>query len=382
MKYVQPNEAAYMDESEVTVPHSATNASPIERSVCYFNYLRRPVYVSDRSGMTFKLDNEQSRRDSLVIRVTYKLNKKVVIDPSKTFHRTADKTPTGKLLLELITKFEEDPKRDPVLIYEYTYRYEDLEKVSSGVYLAELDILVSMVEDVSRIPEHPYARSSDRLNLISTDTNVNDNTRFGYSVYIVSNGGTIPDHFINMNGVVYRVPSNRNHSLQDGVYVCSSAPALGQTHKDALPTVKRYSIEEALTELRLYLTYDEAVSGGDYFAEKEKELKQKLQDAKVREAEIRGEEIDLRKEYDDRKRELEMEMLQYKQKLETESMAASREHSASEHMYRMQSMRDKDYYESRQYQRKDSSEFLKSVPVLITSILAIGTLAYNLGSKK
>lgn len=73
-----------------------------------------------------------------------------------------------------------------------------------------------------------------------------------------------------------------------------------------------------------------------------------------------------------------MERLQYEHKLAVQKqevdelkLEQERQFAREEHERKMRAMRDKEYYDTRQSARKDSSELIKYIPVMLTGVIAI-----------
>jgi hypothetical protein len=365
---------------------------PIEVTYRYLNSTGSPVHLIMRDGLEFDIPNTPSRDGSLIIQVIYKFNSSVELDPRKDFHKTSNTSATGIHIMSLIEEHEANVSRrvSKTLSYQYNISKETLlHELGGSTYITDLDVVVSLMQDKAMIPRHPYSRGSQRFRLIESETNINNVNRFGMAIYIVSNDGKLKDHWININGLVHRVPSTTDNSLQNGIYLCrsSKSPMTGSTASP--PNVEVFTdIEVAREKLRLFETHLEAEAGGDYFAAKETELKLKLGNAKEREQELKNLESSMRQEELKLKRSLEEDKLnadkaaaERKLKFEIETEHRQLRMNDLDHHYKSSSLRDKDYYDNKNYVRKDSSDFIKMLPVLITSTVALSTLVYNFSKR-
>lgn len=381
--YVRPVSVSIYNVDEVTdtnnVPGVVTSNNNFNKTISYFNLSDIPVDIVHRDGMIVRVKNTPNRSKSLVIRVKYEIPDNCTIDPLENM---ANRLPDGwRVVIDQIDAIPDYSKKLNVIKYNIVIPVDDIKQsYGSAIYAADLDVVISTLGDAHAVPEHPYSSSAIRNRLITTDINLNDVDKTGMYLMLVDNKRVLNDHYLNLNGDILTVRPVVNNTLQDGVYICGTSP-LNKTGVYSEPTTKHISYTEALEKLRLYNNYDDAVSGGDYFKDLEKQLKMEQVRVANEELRLKNEGVKLKTEYEDKKRAVELSLAEHKRQIELEAMSRQSELSTVEHHYKSKSMVDKDYYENRSYRRKDSSEFIKMLPVLITGGLAIGTIAWNLGNR-
>lgn len=360
MQYLEPHSTTYFEVQDVSVGESNQPAwSPLERNVAFFNHMNDDIVVSGRDGLPFKLPPSGKRDNVFCVRVTYRVHTSVTMDPKGVFHQYGAKTAEGKALAAAVKNCEENKSAgNKAFSLDYVIRRDDIVSQGGVLYLADLDLVVSAHKDEWKAL-HPYSDATTRYQLIEAESNVNNSERFGYAIYIVSNDGAVNSKFINLGGAVYRVPSIANQSLRDGVYVCSSGPVQNSA-KDPIPMSLHYTFEEAWENLRLFDTAEEAEKLGDILVERERELK---------ELQLMYKELEHTQKMD--KLQFEQDMEEKRREYEGMSMERQREQDMLEHERAMRSLRDKEYYETRSAARKDTSEVVKYIPVVLTSIFAI-----------
>jgi len=360
MQFIEPHTTTYFEIQEVAVGEANQAAwSPLERNVSFHNHLNDDIIVVGRDGVPFKMAPSGKRDNVFQIRVTYRIHASVTIDPRGVFHQHGTNTAEGKALAAAIKNSEENnPTGNKSFSLDYTIRRDDITQSGGVLYLADLDIVLSAHKDDWKAL-HPYSNASTRFQLIEAESNVNNSERFGYAMYIVSNDGAVNSKYVNIGGAVYRVPSITNQSLRDGVYVCSSGP-VQNCAKDPVPMSLHYTFTEAWENLRLFDTAEDAEKLGDQLVEREKELKE------------------LQLKYKELEHEQKMERMQFEQDIEEKrreyerlSMDRQREQAQLEHERTVRALRDKEYYETRSAARKDNSEIVKYIPVVLTSVFAI-----------
>ena len=361
MQHLEPQLTNYVEVEDVTVETSINRSrSPLEYQVNYHNHLNVPLTVTFRNGVPFRLPAGDGKKNCFEVFVTYEVDPNVAIDPRGVFHQHAGQAAESQALQAALESCEKSARFNRK---RFTLRYsvpaQVVEKNSGVIYIADLDLVVSVCDD-ERHAIHPYSPSSERYRLIEAEANVNNPDSFGYALYLVSNNRTVSDKYINVGGKVYRVPSIENKSLRDGVYLCSSGTVDGRDQRPT-PLTEYYSYEQAFEELHLYNDPETALRLGDQLAAREKELKELQMRLKEQEHDHKIERL-----------ELEHDLALEKQKLDRLRLEQEQRYAQEEHERKMRALRDKEYYESRSTARKDSSELLKMIPIIITGAVAIG----------
>lgn len=346
MNYLQPPEINYIELNDIKVTqHLNTTQAPFEQTISYYNNLNSNVTIISRNGIPFKIPPSGSRDNNLVIRHSYRMNNNVAMDSSNIYYHNGQDTSERKAYLEAMSKYNDNAthgvKRFAV---EYNISRDDIISRGGNLYVGNLDIVVSTLDD-ALIATHPYSDVNTRFQLIEAEVNVNDMSRFGYSIYIISNEGDYKSKYVNINGEVYKVPAVKNHSLRSGVYICSTSSSKSDSNA-VMPTTIRYDYLEGEEKLKLYKTFEDAKNLGDMFIERERELLDNQLALK----------------------ELDGKLNMKKSKLEKLALKQKSESSELDHERKKQSIRDKDNFESRSMHRKDSSEESKYIPAIILGI--------------
>lgn len=369
MQYLEETTTGYHDIQNVAVvDNSKTKASwsPLERTVSYYNHLNDMVLVVGRDGLPFRLPSTGRRDNTFQVRVTYSVDASVGIDPNNVFYHHGSDTAEGKALKTAIEAIEEKPNYGKRIIFslDYTVSRDDIVNEGGTLYLPDLDIVISVRKDNSPVV-HPYSYTATRYQFMEAETDVNNTERFGYSIYIVSNDGMVNDKYVNIGGVVYRVPAAENKKLQDGVYLCSDAPVTNNASAP-MPRVVQYTFEDAKEKLKLYDSAEEAEKLGDQLVEREKEIKELQVKYRELEHDLKIERMEFEREIEEKKREYE------RLSLDRQEAQARVEYERN-----IRAQRDKEYYETRSLARKDSSEVVKFIPTIITGSIALAVLLFK-----
>jgi len=336
---------------------------PLRKDIEYLNSTGADITITDRDSIPFIIKPDYNRDMLLVIQVTYTVGPSTLIDPkslSKLLGKPTTEREAWNKTIEEAESGEYKTTSNRVLRVTYKISRQTIER-HKALYIPELDILVSLYQTNDSMI-HPYSDLGDRYKLIESDINLRSTKSFGYSMYIVSNDGDYGDRYINLGGKVFKVPSTVNHSLQNGVYVCSSGDVVGK-HSNPTPLSEFYTFEQAEEQLTLYQSTEEARIHGDLLGSQEYDRKQQAADLE-----------DLKIQAKKKQLEHEERILAKKREQEETELIRQEVLAQQQHERAMRAIADKDYYESRQHARKDSSELIKYIPVVITAGLAIITL--------
>lgn len=377
-----------------------TRHSPVDINIAYRNYTTTPITCVLRNGFGFQIPPEsRPGQGEFVVSVTYSLWKSVKTDVHHILNEVNDESSHEMKAIAAALQHGSrsyDGQRT-VFTVDFAVTGDELRRNGGTLYLRDLDLLVSVLES-PHIPTHPYHPRTLTRDLAEEDPGINDTTLFGYHVRIVDNEGAFGDHYINLNGEVFRIPACRDHDRENGVYLVSSHPVSGD-HPPPPPRVEHLTFEEATKKLRLYRTYADACVFGDALAERERELKELALVQKREEQELKNHRVKLENErlvkelelesqkaaFDERRRSWEeLKSIQEEERRQRQEAHKLRELELAEraarlkaereeldHLRQLESLRRKDHYEDRSYRRKDFGEFLKYIPVATTAIATL-----------
>lgn len=341
----------------------------------YVNGFSRPVTIVDRNGMRVVIPPSKSPgMGDFMVRVTITMGRDVNVNIDQLLNSTCAATRT---LAEVISKGSQTHRNGgPKSEVEFRVGFSDIESRGGSLFLNNLDVVVSVLQG-HLVPHHPRSEAGVRNDLVETNPAINNVGSFGYSIQIVDNGSFFGDRFININNLIYKVPTTKNPDMKDGVYLSSSGPIKGD-YSLAPPIAKRFTFSEADEALGLYRTVDEAMSLGDVHAAKEKELKELSIHVKNEEQRLKEQKLQREAEFDRRKNELERERAEADAHRKEEEHRISQRHTRLkeeiaelEHQRSMEMIRAKDGYEHRSMQRKESNEIVKYLPAIFTGLLAL-----------
>lgn len=343
-----------------------------------YNTLGVTLRVMDRSGAAFTLPSlaTQSKRQLLVTK-SYDTIPSVNVD-------IRDLTDVDVVAgdEELLARQLGNPSTSKLrqrTVVQYTITLSTLRQMGGVLYLPNLDLQVSIADD-AETPPHPFSSRGRKQRAAQQLTAARDDSGFHYRIKIIDPNDRFGPRFININGLVYRIPTtvpDPDGILHEGVWVLSSMESAGnidQRSKEAYC----YPFEAAEQALGLYRTKVEAETLGkpeDQYRREQQEFAHRL---KLEETELRNR----RNEIDNERLVLERQRMEEERVLEHTRREIERERdaqkrwlqerefriTATEHELKTRSLFHKEEYERRSLERKDSSERWKLLPVVLTVI--------------
>lgn len=227
---------------------------------------------------------------------------------------------------------------------------DELKKKGGFGYNKKLDCILSILNE-RLTPYHPYSEKGVEQCLVG-QPNEHMNA-FGFRILIVDNFDIFNKPYINLGGKVFRVDTVKDLNMKNGVYLIESN-SISKSGDPVKQNNEYYPMEDVIADklpIKFYSTYKEAFEGGN-----EEHLKLKAQ-----------------KEIKELENKQKIETLQYEQIIRDNELYRKQ----MEHERNIESTMRKDYYEERSYQRKDSSEIWKLIPVLVGGAVLVKSLFFK-----
>lgn len=357
------------------------------------NRMSKPVTMQLRSGATFVFPAVsgphaiQSRntgdREFLVIREC-EIARNAYPQTYSFFSRVTENDSTElKLMAEnFMTQYHTHGQTALQLriVVIFAFTEDDLINHGGGFYHDELDVLFVMGDGMLPYP-HPHSRAGreDRL-LRGADEIVGENG-FISMVEIIDSSGKYGDRYLNIFGKIVRIRKRKDNNKPDGIYIVSSKPTIGALTSESM-VVTHYKFGEAEKALGLYKTYELAESYGDPTLSRKEaiaEMEHRIQVARNEteiskqlhaSAKIEAERLLL-------ERDSQIKNLEHERTTITKELDSLKERQ--DFLIDQQRARTKETFEERAAARKDSSEMLKYLPVVLA---AIGTILMSIKAFK
>lgn len=343
--------------------------APVTKEIRYINNLGVDVMVLDRRGIEFKIPsrfNANNRSLEFKIIESYALLEGVIVNFSEE-ENDLHISQYRQHLLDSLSMDSKASRTTRKALIETTFKKTDLSNYNNAVYIKEHDVVV-YVPRIGVTIIHPTTVSLI-LNGLSPQSR-NENS-FNFHIRINDPQSKIGNRYINISGIVYEIIPNRDPTQMEGVIVSSSVADGELCH---VPM----SLEEFEKNIKSYRSFEEAEMLGNLEEKAKADLSRELELLKHKNAteveKLKSASLQNQAEADRAKQELaaaqtDLKSLEAKHKKEIELINAQIDREKSQMEW--QSLQRKAYYEERSYDRKDSSELIKFLPMVIGAGLVL-----------
>jgi hypothetical protein len=357
----------------------------VSQRTVYINQLTRSVVMQLRSGwqMEIPVAGPHTRtgvgggNKEFIVRMEYCVVRAMFNQAYAFFDRVSDNDFGEVVALRdaFMKRYHEgnnSSNQEIKFIVEHFFTEEDLEENGGAFYHNALDTLFTF-PDATAKGSHPFSRAGIEEEMMERSKAVAPDKQFVFSVEIIDSLGKYGDRYISISNRIFKLTAQKDKNKPDGVYIVSSTPAIGTISSENL-VVCRYDFEDAEKAVGVYRTFEEAQTYGDPSLARKKEitdLEHGIQLAK-HQAELAKSSQSMAKLEAERtlmERDLKIKELQYERDIRQREMDDLR--ARQEHLIEINRMEMKERYEQRTYVRKDTSEMLKYLPVVLTGIGAV-----------
>lgn len=358
---------------------------PVSFVRSYINNLTSTFTIVERSGMRHVVT---PTRNTLTSAFIIRTEIRISLQGMKDIAEFLTHIPPGSGFdIDIIKKcFEQQitPGRfnSISVVIDHPVTYDIFQANQGSIYHGSLDIIIS-THDIAEAPSHPYCEGTIRSGFFEENPGdlEDGNHSAAIKVEVVDNSSSIAMRYISIAKRLYTLIPKKDVRRRTGIYF---------THLEKDPTSATrsrlvqtyYSLEAAEEELGVYKSKEEALTSGDTKNARKEELlkleydnqllKQTAAQAKLIADQEAGE-IAHNNLMAARKHEEKIAtLLREKQDLESRHDIWMKERQLltdTLEMYRKdQAEKRKDRYEEKSYERKDSSEIVKFLPLMILAI--------------
>lgn len=354
----------------------------------FLNHIHRPVTVLTRAGLRIIIPYRPLARHvkqgkkpqpivhdepCFIIRVKVHANTDVNLDTTELSNDYGHATSLeAKAYLDSVQLAEDKLVRasTQTVWVEYHIPVSDFDAEGGVLFLQNLDLQVSILDQASTAP-HPFSLLGQR-NRDAYDFKEEMAPRgVFYGVYIRDRDGQYGSRFININGVVHSVDILRDESTdRDGVYVITNK----RTTSSFVPQrvlVEYYTFDDADEKLGLYQTYKEALTLGNPVERYKREHDERIQKLRNEELALREERAAVEREIEREKDRMRRAIMEYEhelQRIQQLNKLVDAELTRRDQIYRREVMILKEVLEARGHERRETSELLKMIPTIITTV--------------
>lgn len=362
---------------------------PFSIKTSFVNGLNIPITLVLRNGIKYTIPPLiNCKHKEFIIEYEYEFQDNVIIDANNLLNDSSSESHKLKAITDNPEPTRVHGFKKNVFFYSFTK--EDINLKGGNLYIYNLDMVVSLWSKNDSVSPHPFSETGLRNLFLEQTEEVNTYSSFGYSIRIIDNDNVFGTKYININNKVYQVNAVKDDIYRSGVYLISSGSVTGE-NICSIPVTNIYSFEDAEKELGLFNSYIEAQTLGNVLETKKKELDNYALEIKEKEAAIKKNRLEMDAEYEAKKRQLEFTRLEEEEKRKLKEINLKREESRIaekqallkeklaevEHERTLASLNRKDHYEEKSYARKDSSEAIKFVPLVLGGLIAIASIIYK-----
>lgn len=234
----------------------------------YQNRTSTPIYITRRDGVRVKAEPTArfNTVDELRVYVTYTAERDVIKNAIDLLNDSPNSSlEHGKILRSLTKALGRTNGRQVNATVEYIFNEQQLRDAGGRLYVADLDLMFE-VEGVGRI-SHPFSHNGvDRRKVESLMPTCGQETlAFMFKAVDNSSMRLYSDRFINIGGLVFRIPVEQDDAYPTGFHVVSRNPieildegGKGPGELDST----FYTFDEADKRFGLHRTAEEAKVGG------------------------------------------------------------------------------------------------------------------------
>lgn len=380
-----------VDPTDVPFKDPGTSNEYFEISQQFYNNTNRVIRVTNRQNITISLDKckyfNAHHVENFVIRRIYKFYSiesiRSVINNSLNDSQLSCSENVEKdiLITKLKQAIKDSTYHTPVKYIEVVIdRLLPIElfKEYLSIYVHDIDVLFRQGEGDKGI-SHPFSIDAIANGLVAKAI---DNYKVSGVLYgIIDNEGVYPNRYVCIGNEVVPVPICRDSTRLNGIYITK----IDNVSFDGIKvSMTRHPLEKA-TDLGLFRTQEEAETNGKLNESMKKDIAMLEQATAKLKAESGREQAQRAMDEMAAKHAIDLEKL----KLEAEVRRLAQEAAQAELLNKIKQMerqekinkeneeRDKrqeerrEYYENRSHQRKDTSEALKWIPIILAAATAI-----------
>ncbi len=344
-----------MSETErILTVNTLEGVAPFKYSTFYFNKSHRDVTVIHRNGMTMSYggNKKYAREDGyFVVRTSYYFNGVMAVqtaidDLRKYKTRNTSYHPHVEIILNVLEEATKNNVRHGHEIITIDDKVDiGLAKKNFCLYSITSDLLISEGLDSVKI-HHPYSPEARAKNHVVESMKQIPLT--GVFVDLIDNEQELSCRYMYAAKQLVEIPARQDLGRPSGVYFTYGTNIHGD---EILVTPQFFSFEDAKEKLGMFATKEETLTNGN------PTLLNKSEEERYRSENLRLSH--------------QLEQMRTQNTLLKEKAAQAETERADE--YDSRKKKRDEYYETRSYERKDSSELIKYGTTILLSI--IGTWA-------
>jgi hypothetical protein len=254
----------------IRLPGDLHNTDSCDISIThrYQNRTAGVIHVSRRDGVRLKAipASRYNTSDEFRVYVSYTASRDVIKNAAEILDESQNSSiEHDKILRALVKAYNQSNGTQITAVVEYVVPEHQFRDSGGRLYIADLDLLLE--DDRVKPMAHPYSHNGiDRKKIDSLMPSCGDET-LAFMFKAVDNSGykVFSDRYINIGGLVFRIPVEQDDAYPTGVHVISRKSVevvaeFDDTDNGLGSTF--YTFEEADKRFGLHLTAEEAKVAG------------------------------------------------------------------------------------------------------------------------
>lgn len=354
-----------------------TEIGPVETRVTYINNLPVDVSIVDRSGFRHTVPSNHKGNDfKFTVRSEIKIRNESIREIKKYLSCLDTKFNHDLTIIkQVLLDGDNSNSFGGFIVYlDYSVELEELKQSGGSIYCKPKDIVISLC-NIYNAPMHPFCEDSIQDYFLPDGADNQDLSSPVFKIELVDNNNSVGNRYVFAFGGLQEVRPKTDINRDSGVYLTMMESTVFND-KGFSFVQKKFTFEEAKEKLGMYKTREEAASAGDLHLSRKEEL-----------ARLEHSNSILKHEFLEYKNKIELLTSQndhekkiYEGKMQERLDKLKAEKDEIEHFRELERTARKEDYERKSLERKDSSELIKILPLLV---ITIGSLiaAFSKSSK-
>lgn len=359
--------------------YGGRNCVQLETSVRYVNNTKYDIVIATQDGLKTLLPKRPGiAARELVVQKSHNVSDVQASRLSDLF--TTTNHPASSAVKKLKDEFEAQLSRNThggmALVLTSRFDEKRLEDGNGVFYCVDLDIVISILS-YETTPSHPHSSEPDRAVLMESEKGVYERANFG--IEYIDNEGTRGKRYFKFGDTVVQLKPMTNRLYNSGIrFFITNAPFTDDSKLEYFSKEKTKPLERIYAHYA-FMDYTEEYVGKKFglykTPEEAKHCEEKLAiEGKSQLAKLDFDNAVLNKETQEAAQKTKQRQLE----LEKQLIELASAHSALKVEHEREERRLRDYYETKAYRRKDTSEGVKFLPALLTGMAAVFGTAWAL----
>lgn len=340
----------------------------------FVNLTGKDLQVSLRNGLVIKIPKIPTDiRGFMIIYDTYSIPQENVYAVGEQLGLLATENDTELKIMKSVfdtVYFSRSITGGMVFTLETLLYLKDIEDENGCIYLIDKDVVITIANHYDEAEKHPYAQfniASEKFRKLNEET-----SGLNFHIELVDNDCVIGERFFCFNGkpMLIRPVKDENRVSGGYLFIQNTIPGLENAVSE------RVELDQLEEKLGLYKTEEDAITAGNsqiLFTNKITELQRQISEDNLKITQTKNEyELEL---LNAKRKMTELEAELRDKKLEEEKLKLEFEKTRRTYDETIMKLKEEaerkkyereDYYDEKSHRRKESTEYIKMLPALIS----------------